>query len=149
MVAIDTLKKDTEIIFISGLNLHKTPEPVQEAFASKKARGPTPIICVFDGKVENLLEVVPYFHMKDVNGFTDVLESLAEYRGTESPTTSLTRHEPETWTDRRGRRLEAAYVRSSGKSVTLRLSNGKLSTMSVDRLSEDSRERITELAKSQ
>jgi hypothetical protein len=72
---------------------------------------------------------------------------LAMLRGKE-PETMLTKlHEPEKWQDVRGRSIVAAYVRSSEDSVTLRLSNGKLATLEISRLSEESQKRVAELAK--
>lgn len=144
-MAIETLKDDTEIVFISGLNLHKTPEIVQEAMASKEAQGPIPIAAVFDARVENLLGVVPYFHMKDVDGFTEVTSALAAMRGKPSPLDSMKRHAPETWTNNRGRSIEAAYVTSSKDDVTVRLANGKTATIPLTSLSETSRARVEEL----
>jgi hypothetical protein len=55
-------------------------------------------------------------------------------------------HAPEVWKDVRGRSVSAAYVRSSDEDVTLRLSNGKLATLELSRLSDESRKRVAELA---
>jgi len=146
LTAIDILKDDTEIVFISGLNLHKTPEPVQEAIASKEADGPTPIVAVFDDKVEERLGIVPYFHMKDVNGFRDVVKALSAWRGEAVKMPENKLHAPETWTNIRGRTLRAAYVNSTEDSVTLRLRNGKLATVPLDQLNDESQTRVAEIA---
>lgn len=145
-MAIDALKEDSEIVFVSGLNLHKSPEVVQAAMASKEARGPTPIIAVFDANVEEKLGVVPYFDMKDSHGFDDVKTQLAILRGKEAKPALSKMHAPEVWKDVRGRSVSAAYVRSSDEDVTLRLSNGKLATLELSRLSDESRKRVAELA---
>ncbi|MDF1816501.1 MAG: hypothetical protein P1V20_30145 [Verrucomicrobiales bacterium] len=144
-MGIEALKNDTLIIFISGLNLHKTPEVVQEAIASKEASGPTPIIAVFDASVEKRLGVIPYFDMKDVNGFTRIRKAISDHLGipVEEPKNQFPL---ETWKDRRGRRLEATYVTSTDTIVTLRLANGKLSTMAISALGTESKKRIVELA---
>lgn len=145
-MAIDALKEDSEIIFVSGLNLHKSPEVVQAAMASKEARGPTPIIAVFDSNVEEQLGVVPYFDMKDSHGFDDVKTQLAILRGKDAEPTLSKMHAPEVWKDVRGRSINAAYVRSSEEDVTLRLSNGRLATLALSKLNEESRKRVAELA---
>lgn len=144
-MAIEELKKDTVIIFISGLNLHKTPQVVQDAIASDEAAGPTPIVAVCDSSVETLIGVIPYFNMKDVNGFTGIRKALGEYRGIPyQPTES--RYQLENWKDRRGRGITATYVTSASGIVTLRLQNGKLSTMAIANLSESGRKRVEELS---
>lgn len=145
-MAIDALKGDSEIIFVSGMNLYKSPQIVQKAMASKEASGPTPIIAVFDSKVEKQLGVVPYFHMKNSDGFDGVKIQLAMLRGEEAKPMLTKLREPETWKDVRGRKITAAYVRSSKESVTLRLANGRLSTLDLNRLSEESQARVAELA---
>ncbi len=128
------------------MNLHKTPVIVQEAMASKEAAGPIPIIAVFDPRVENMLGIVPYFHMKDVNGFTDVKAALAALRGLPAGSNSMTQHKPETWRNARGRSLEATYITSTSEEVTLRLTNGKSSTVPLSSLSQGSQDRAAELA---
>lgn len=145
-MAIDNLKDDTEIIFISGLNLYKTPKPLQAAMASKEASGPTPIVAIFDPMIENQIGVIPYFDMKKRNGFEKIKAALADYRGTEQTEDRMTMHAPETWQDTRGRSIQAAYVKSSASDVTVRLSSGKLSTIPLERLSEESQARVKELA---
>jgi hypothetical protein len=146
-VAIDALKENSEIVFLSGLNLYKSPKIVQKAMASKEASGPTPIIAVFDSKVEKQLGIIPYFHMKNADGFEGVNAQLAMLRGKEAEPMLTKLREPEKWQDVRGRSIVAAYVRSSEDSVTLRLSNGKLATLETSRLSEESQKRVAELAK--
>ena len=138
------------IVFIHGLNLHKTPEIVQKAISSDEAFGPIPIVAVFDAAVEKQLGVVAYYSMKDVSGFKDVQMALADNRGEGSsasaPSKPLVQHLPETWKDKRGRALRASYVDSTDEQVTLRLKNGKMSTIEISTLSEGSRERVAELA---
>ena len=146
-MAIEALKNDTEIVFISGLNLHKTPELVQKAIASDEAMGPTPIIAVFDARVTKQIGVVPYFDMKDVDGFTKVRTALADYRGVRLDPKKEKKYEQETWKDNRGRSLVATYVTSTADVVTLRLANGKLSTIPLSRLGDDSQKRVAQLAK--
>lgn len=145
-MAIEALEDDSEIVFVSGLNLYKSPQIVQKAMASKEASGPTPIIAVFDAKVEKQLGIVPYFHMKNADGFDGVRAQLAMLRGAEPKPTLAKMHEPESWKDTRGRSITAAYVRSSESSVTLRLSSGRLSTVELSKLSEESQKRVAELA---
>ena len=146
MVAIDALKEETVIVFISGLDLHLTPEVVQEAMASEEAFGPTPIIAVFDPQVQTTLGIVDYFSMKDVDGFAKVKTALAEFREEAEEKAPMVQHRPETWKDNRGRSIQATYVTSSTSDVTLRLSNGKAATVGLNTLSEESQARVAELA---
>lgn len=143
-MAIDALKEQTEIVFISGRNLHKTPEVVQQAMASKEAFGATPIIAVFDPSVEERIGVVPYRYMKDPTAFDEVKAGLALMRGVEPEPAKL--YPRESWEDVRGRKIQATYVSSDETTVTLRLSNGKLSTLDLSRLSDVSKARVAELA---
>tara|TARA_R110002096_G_scaffold27577_1_gene84181 strand:- start:848 stop:1240 length:393 start_codon:yes stop_codon:yes gene_type:complete len=129
------------------MNLYKSPEPVQEAMASEEVSGPIPIAAVFDAQIENQLGLVPYFHMKDVNGFTDVKAALAAMRGESPDATPAREYESETWKNTRGRKIQATYVTSSSEDVTLRLTNGKSSTVPLSSLSEASQKRIAQLAK--
>ncbi len=147
MVAIEALKEQTEIIFVSGLNLHLTPEIVQDAMASDEADGPTPIIAVFDQEIQKLLGIVPYFDMKDPDGFKKVNTALADHRGVAVDKSSMARRpQPETWKDTRGRSIQATYVNSTDKEVTLRLAGGNLSTIPLTKLNEASQKRVAELA---
>ena len=145
-MAIEALKEETAIIFISGLNLHKTPEVVQKAIASDEAMGPTPIIAVFDSGIEREIGVVPYFDMKDVNGFTQIKRALADYRGVPLDAPDKVTYEQEVWKNSRGRAIRAAYVASTADVVTLRLSNGKLSTFEISKLDEAGQNRVAKLA---
>ena len=145
-MAIKALKEETEIIFISGLNLHKTPEVVQKAIASDEAMGPTPIIAIFDSGVERQIGVVPYFNMKDVNGFTEVKRALADYRGVSIDAPSKVTYEAEVWKNSRGRAIRATYVSSTEDVVTMRLSNGKLTTFEISKLNEAGQKRVAKLA---
>ena len=144
-MAIEALKKESFIIFISGLNLYKTPEVVQKAIASDEAMGPTPIIAVTDAKVEKKIGVVPYSVMKDVEGFTKIRTAIGEHRGM-AYQPKITNYKVETWKDTRGRSIQATYVTSAADIVTLKLQNGKLATMAVAKLSEASQQRVKELA---
>ena len=119
---------------------------VQEAIASPEAFGPTPIIAIFDNKVEEKLGVLPYFNLKDVDGMTEIKQTLADYRGTR-PDSSAPKYQQEAWKDTRGRSIQATYVTSTETMVTLRLSTGKLSTFPIEKLSEAGRSRVSELAK--
>ena len=146
MVAIDALKDETVIVFISGLDLHLTPEVVQEAMASEEAFGPTPIVAVFDPQVQTTLGIVDYYSMKDVDGFAKVKTAIADFRGEAEEKAPMVRYQPETWQDKRGRTIQATYVTSSESDVTLRLSNGKAATIGIDTLSETSQARVKEIA---
>ena len=98
MVAIDALKEETVIVFVSGLDLHQSPEVVQEAMASEEAFGPTPIIAVFDPQVQTTLGIVDYYSMKDVDGFSKVKTALADFRGEAADSAApMVRHQPEPW----------------------------------------------------
>ena len=43
------------------MNLHKSPQAVQDAIYSKKARGPIPVVAVTDPSAEKLISLIPYF----------------------------------------------------------------------------------------
>lgn len=146
MVAIDAIKDNSEIIFISGLNLHKCPEVVQIAIATDEADGPTPVIVAFDAALEKRLGIVPYFDMKDSEGFTKIKAALADHRGVVQKTKGIKkRPQPESWTSR-GRTIQATYVTSTEAEVTLRLSGGNQTTMPISKLSKDGQNRVAELA---
>lgn len=146
MAAIEALKDDSVIVFISGANLHHTPAAVQQAVASKPAFGPLPIVVACDASLEKQLGAVGYRAMKDVNGFKEVKAALAQLRGKESAPETSVMARPELWRDSRGRSLTATYVSSTAGEVTLRLENGKQTTLPLSRLSEASRNRVAELA---
>lgn len=75
------------IVFIDGLDLYKTPEPVQKAMTTGPALGePLPIIATFDSAIENVLGVVGYSTMRKADGFTEVKAALAEFRGNDGAT---------------------------------------------------------------
>ena len=147
-MSIDKLKDDTVIVFIDGSNLYTTPKVVQESIAHDDVFGsPLPIVIVTDAKMEKLLGAVGHYAIKDPNGLNELKGALAEYRGQEAPDLNLTKHSPEKWQDSRGRTLQAAYVSSTDKEVTLRLKDGKLSTMKLSLLSEASKKRVAQLTK--
>lgn len=139
------MKHQSEIVFISGLNLYETPKIVQTAITSDAAMGPTPIVAILDAKVEVLVGVVPYFHMKDVTGFDKIRTDLGTHLGApykpEEP-----KFGTERWSDLRGRSFDATYMTSTDKVVTFRLANGKLSTMAIGKLDEASQKLIAERA---
>ena len=96
-MAIEALKDDTVIVFITGLNLYETPEPVQKAMTSGPALGePLPIIATFDSAIENVLGVVGYSTMKKADGFTEVKAALAEFRGKDGAKEKQAKSLPET-----------------------------------------------------
>ena len=128
------------------MNLYKSPELVKEAMASEEVSGPIPIAAVFDARIENRLGLVPYLNMKDVNGFTDVKAALAAMRGESPDATPKRTFDSETWENARGRKIQATYVTSSAEDVTLRMANGKSSTIAISSLSDVSQERIAQLA---
>ena len=131
---------------MSGLNLHESPEIVQKAMASKEAAGPIPIMATFDAKITKQLGVVPYYAMKDVDGFKKVKLAVADHLGISLETPKIT-YQKEKWQDNRGRSIEATYVTSTTTSVTLRLANGKVSTLQLSRLSDASKKRVAVLSK--
>ncbi len=140
------MKDDSIIVFISGLNLHKTPEIVQAAYASKEARSPTPILAVFDAPLENLVRVVPYRVMKDPEGFTEVRSMLAEIRGIASDGVPKMKFDEEVWKGARGHTINATYISSTAEMVSMRLADGKTTTFAISLLAEDSQKRVAELA---
>ena len=147
-MSIDKLKDDTVIVFIDGSNLYTTPQVVQDAVASDAVLGsPLPIVIVTDAKIEKLLGAVGHYAIKDPNGLNELKGAIAEYRGQEAPDLKMTKYAPEKWQDSRGRTMEAAYVSSTDKEVTLRLKDGKISTMKRSLLSDASQKRIVELTK--
>lgn len=145
-MAIDRLKDDSVIVFIDGSNLHLTPQPVQDAMISEPALGPLPIIATFDATIQKPLGVVGYRAMKDVNGFKDVTAALAKLRGKEVASVPVVKARPEIWKDSRGRSLRATYEGSTTDEVTLRLENGKHTTLKLSTLSEASQKRVAALA---
>lgn len=147
MAAIDALKEDSVIVFITGGNLHLCPQAVQEAIVSKPAWGPLPIVAVFDAGIQQRLGAVGYRSMKDVNGFKEVTTALAKLRGREISPATVVHYPLESWQDRRGRTIRATYVASNAAEVTLLLENGKHSTLKLSTLSEGCQKRVAELAK--
>lgn len=135
------------IVFITGANLHRCPQPVQDAVVSKPAWGPLPIVAVFDAGIQQSLGAVGYRSMKDVNGFKDVTAALAKLRGKAVSTGKPAQFTVESWQDRRGRTIRATYVASNAEEVTLLLENGKHSTLQIATLSDSSQQRVAELAK--
>ena len=140
------------IVFINGLDLYESSELVQEAFTTGPALGsPLPIVASFDASLEKVLGVLDYDSMKDKSGFPAVKKALSKLSGNDADTdadkkTTQTNHLPEMWKDSGGRELRATYVNSSDEDVTLRLKDGKVSTLKLSLLSEASQKRVTELA---
>lgn len=140
------MKDESIIVFISGLNLHKTPEVVQAAYASKEARSPTPILAVFDASVEELVQVVPYRVMKDPEGFTDVKSKLAKIRGIVPGGGPKIVYREEAWKGARGNTINATYISSTEDKVSMRLADGRSTTFAISLLSEEGQKRVAELA---
>lgn len=128
------------------MNLHKSPQAVQDAIYSKEAQGPIPVVAVTDSSTEQLVSMVPYFSMKDVNGFNEVMASLALIRGEMAEAKIKKIYALETWTNNKGRSIQATYVASNETDITLKLTNGKSATFSISNLSEKSKSRANELA---
>ena len=138
------------IVFINGLDLYESSELVQEAFTTGPALGsPLPIVASFDPGLTKVLGVLDYDSMKDKSGFPAVKKALSKLSGKDAAAdkkTTQTNHLPEMWKDSRGREVRATYVNSTDEDVTLRLKNGKVSTLKLSLLSEASQKRVTELA---
>lgn len=128
------------------MNLHKSPQAVQDAIYSKEARGPIPVVAVTDPSAEKLISLIPYFNMKDVNGFTEAEEGLTMMRGEMAAAKGQKTFTKETWTNDKGRSIEATYVASNGTDITLKLTNGKSATIPLSTLSDESQRRAAELA---
>ena len=128
------------------MNLHKSPQAVQDAMYSKEARGPIPVVAVTDPSAEKLISLIPYFNMKDVNGFTEAEEGLTMMRGEMVAAKGQRTLTMETWTTDKGRSIAATYVASHGTDITLKLTNGKSATIPLSTLSEESQKRAAELA---
>lgn len=143
---MDALKADSEIVLVSGADLHLSPEIVQEAMASDEALGPTPIVAVFDAKVQTLLGVVPYEKMKTASGFAAVKEKLAGLKGAAAEAPKALASKIETWTSIEGRTIAASFVNVSGGNVTLRMDNGRTVSFGLDRLDAASKEKALSLA---
>jgi hypothetical protein len=128
------------------MNLHRSPQAVQDAIYSKEAQGPIPVVAVTDSSTEQLISMVPYFSMKDVNGFTEAVAGLAQIRGEMAEAKIEKIYALETWTNNKGRSIQASYVASNETDITLKLANGKSATFSTSNLSEKSKSRAKELA---
>lgn len=128
------------------MNLHRSPQAVQDAIYSKEAQGPIPVVAVTDSSTEQLISMVPYFSMKDVNGFTEAVAGLAQIRGEMAEAKIEKIYALETWTNNKGRSIQATYVASNETDITLKLANGKSATFSTSNLSEKSKSRAKELA---
>jgi len=113
---------------------------------SKEARGPIPVVAVTDPSTENLISLIPYFNMKDVNGFTGAEDGLSVMRGEMTEAKEQKTFTQETWTNSKGRSIEATYVASDESDITLKLKNGKSATIPLSTLSEASQKRAAELA---
>ena len=148
MAAIEQLKDHSVIVFINGLDLYESSELVQEAFTTGPALGsPLPIVASFDAGLTKVLGVLDYDSMKDKSGFPAVKKALSKLGGNDADKkTTQTNHLPEMWKDSTGRTLQATYVNSTGEDVSLRLKDGKVSTLKLSLLSEASQKRVTELA---
>ena len=134
------------MVLVTGANLYLAPQIVQDAMASEEAAGPIPIIALTDAKAEKLAGVVPYLAMKDERGFTAARKKLGELRGVELPVAKAVARPAETWVSIEGRKLLASFVRQTGDSVTLRLSNGRDVTMPMERLDTAGQKRARELS---
>ncbi|MEO0414520.1 MAG: hypothetical protein AAF226_06165, partial [Verrucomicrobiota bacterium] len=110
--------------------------------------GFTPIVVVTDSDAEELVSIVPYKVMKDPDGFVSAQKALAKYRGIEYEAPGAN-YSPETWKDNRGRSFQATYLTSTEAAITLRLENGKLATLLITKLSEDSQKRLAEIQASE
>lgn len=60
---------------------------------------------------------------------------------------ALAAQEPRIWTDVEGRKLKATFVAISGPNVQLRLENGKVTTVPIDRLSQEDWKHLTPVRK--
>ena len=122
MVAHEALKHDTIIVLVTGI----------------------PIIVVTDPTVTELVGVVPYRSMKDPTGFDGVHAALADLRGAESMAPVAL--PAEEWSDSRGRKLTGSFISATDTDVSLKLESGKISTIPLERLSEQSQSRVRELS---
>jgi len=68
------------IVFIDGSNLHLTPEPVQDSYASDAANSGLPIMVIFDHAIEKELGVLGYKAIRSRDGFKDVKGKLEKLR---------------------------------------------------------------------
>lgn len=146
MTAINAIKDGTVIVFVDGSNLHLTPEPVQDSFASDAAAGPTPIIVVFDAAIEKELGIVGYKAIRTADGFKDVKAELTKLRGKTPEAGKQSSRLPEMWKDTKGRTMRATFVESTEEEVTVRLKNGQISTLKLSMLSPESQKRVAEIS---
>jgi len=128
------------------MNLHKSPQAVQDAIYSKEAQGPIPVVAVTDSSAEQLISLIPYFNMKDVNGFAEAEEGLTLMRGEMAEAKIKKIYTLETWINNKGRSIQATYVASNETDITLKLANGKSATFPISNLSEKSKSRADELS---
>ena len=98
-----------------------------------------------DPYAEKLISLIPYFNMKDVNGFTEAEEGLTMMRGEMVDSKGQETFTKETWTNDKGRSIEATYIASNGTDITLKLTNGKSATIPLSTLSDESQQRAAEL----
>jgi hypothetical protein len=104
------------------------------------------VVAVTDSSTEQLISLVPYFNMKDANGFAEAEEGLTMMRGEMAEAKIKKIYTLETWTNNKGRSIQATYVASNETDITLKLANGKSATFPISNLSDKSKSRADELS---
>lgn len=69
------------IVFIDGSNLHLTPEPVQDSYASSAAASGLPIMVIYDQAIKKELGILGYKAIRSRDGFKNVKAELEKLRG--------------------------------------------------------------------